>query len=131
MLRKDNPFYHLHWNGDESLNRFATIGTTPLNPERVAMRRKMPHAWSDKIRVGYMSSDFWDHHATMKLLQRILELHDTSRFEITLFCHTEPEHLAKNTTDRSRWGNVVDVTAFPMKQSLPSFASITSTSWST
>ncbi|MBB4274780.1 tetratricopeptide (TPR) repeat protein [Rhizobium mongolense] len=109
VLRKDNPFYHLHWNGDESLNRFATIGTTPLNPERVAMRRKMPHTWSDKVRVGYMSSDFWDHHATMKLLQRILELHDTSRFEITLFCHTEPEHLAKNTTDRSRWGNVVDV----------------------
>ncbi|MGO8654856.1 glycosyl transferase, partial [Rhizobium ruizarguesonis] len=33
ILRKDNPFYHLHWCGNEDFNRYETIGTTPLNPE--------------------------------------------------------------------------------------------------
>ena len=96
ILRKDNPFYHLHWCGNEDFNRYATIGIAPLNPERVAFRRSQPHTWSDKIRIGYMSSDFWDRHATMKLLQRILELHDKDRFEVTLFCHTGPEFLKHN-----------------------------------
>ncbi|QWW68388.1 glycosyl transferase [Rhizobium sp. WYJ-E13] len=107
-LRKDNPFYHLHWCGNEDLNRYATIGTQPLDPVRVGYRRGLPHTWSDKIRIGYMSSDLWDGHATMKLLQRVLELHDRNRFEITLFDHTQPEFLEKNVTDRSRWGKIVD-----------------------
>ncbi|GAA3060461.1 hypothetical protein GCM10010520_06020 [Rhizobium viscosum] len=107
-LRKDNPFYHLHWCGNEDFNRYATIGTQPLDPVRVAYRRGLPHTWSDKIRIGYMSSDLWDGHATMKLLQRVLELHDRNRFEITLFDHTQPEFLEKNVTDRSRWGKIVD-----------------------
>ncbi|MGO8323235.1 glycosyl transferase, partial [Rhizobium johnstonii] len=59
-----------------------------------------------------MSSDFWDRHATMKLLQRILELHDNDRFEVTLFCHTGPEYLKHNTIDRSRWGRIVTVHVF-------------------
>lgn len=107
-LRKDNPFYHLHWCGNEDFNRYATIGTQPLDPMRVGYRRGLPHTWSDKIRIGYMSSDLWDGHATMKLLQRVLELHDRNRFEITLFDHTQPEFLEKNVTDRSRWGKIVD-----------------------
>ncbi|EJJ29742.1 O-linked N-acetylglucosamine transferase, SPINDLY family protein [Rhizobium sp. CF142] len=107
-LRKDNPFYHLHWCGNEDFNRYATIGTQPLDPVRVGYRRGLPHTWSDKIRIGYMSSDLWDGHATMKLLQRVLELHDRNRFEITLFDHTQPEFLEKNVTDRSRWGKIVD-----------------------
>ncbi len=107
-LRKDNPFYHLHWCGDEDFNRYATIGTQPLDPVRVGYRRGLPHTWSDKIRIGYMSSDLWDGHATMKLLQRVLELHDRNRFEITLFDHTQPEFLEKNVADRSRWGKIVN-----------------------
>lgn len=107
-LRKDNPFYHLHWCGNEDFNRHATIGTQPLDPVRVGYRRGLPHTWSDKIRIGYMSSDLWDGHATMKLLQRVLELHDRNRFEITLFDHTQPEFLEKNVTDRIRWGKIVD-----------------------
>lgn len=109
ILRKDNPFYHLHWCGNEAYNQYATIGTVPLDPQRVAYRRKMPHEWSDKIRIGYMSSDFWSRHATMKLLQRILELHDRDRFDVTLFCHTDPEHLKHNDVDRSTWGRIVDI----------------------
>ncbi len=110
VLKKDNPFYHLHWCGNEDYNRHAAIGTKPLDPARVAYRRGLPHTWSDKIRIGYMSSDFWDKHATMKLLQRVLELHDHNRFEITLFDHTLAEHkLNNNTTDRSRWGKVIDI----------------------
>lgn len=48
----------------------------------------MPHEWGKKIRIGYLSSDFFDKHATMKLIRRVLELHDRDRFEVTLFCHS-------------------------------------------
>ena len=39
-----------------------------------------------KIRVGYFSSDFYD-HATMHLMKRIFECHDTSEFEIFIYSY--------------------------------------------
>jgi predicted O-linked N-acetylglucosamine transferase (SPINDLY family) len=47
----------------------------------------------------------------MKLLRRILELHDRDKFEITLFCHTEEKYLEHEagTVDRSQWGHVCTV----------------------
>ena len=108
-LRKDHPFYHLHWCGNEDYNRYPAVGIPALDPGRTTLRRELPHTWSGKIRVGYMSSDFWDQHATMKLMQRVLELHDRNKFEIVLFDHSMPERLALNTMDRSTWGKVIDI----------------------
>jgi predicted O-linked N-acetylglucosamine transferase (SPINDLY family) len=45
----------------------------------------------------------------MKLIGRVLELHDSSRFDVTLYCHTNPKNLATNTFDRSRWGRIVEL----------------------
>jgi len=109
VLRKDHPFYHLHWCGNEDLNRLPMVGVPKLDPDKVAARRAQPHAWSDKIRIGYMSADFWDNHATMKLMQRVLELHDRDKFEIVLFDHSGPYALLNNKTDRSKWGTIVDI----------------------
>jgi len=109
VLQKDHPFYHLHWCGNEDHNRYPTVGVPKLDPEKIALRRSLPHAWAGKIRVGYMSSDFWDNHATMKLMQRVLELHDRDKFEIVLFDHSGPLALQTNKTDRSKWGTVVDI----------------------
>ena len=39
-----------------------------------------------KIRIGYFSSDFYD-HATMHLMKRIFEYHDTSKFEIFIYSY--------------------------------------------
>ena len=40
----------------------------------------------DRIRIGYFSSDFYD-HATMHLMKRIFEYHDTSEFEIFIYSY--------------------------------------------
>ncbi|MDE1995916.1 MAG: glycosyl transferase, partial [Rhizobiaceae bacterium] len=106
-IKWDNPFFHLHWCGDEALNKLAVHDTTPLAAGHSAARRKIPHKWGDKIRIGYLSADFWPGHATMKLLQRTLELHDRNRFEITLFDHSSVG--AQGDADLSKWGNIVDI----------------------
>ncbi|WP_337266098.1 O-linked N-acetylglucosamine transferase family protein [Oryzifoliimicrobium ureilyticus] len=108
FLEKDNPFYHLHWCADERLNRLAGNNNLPLKAMGAA-RLSKPHNWGSKIRVGYVSSDFWPNHATMKLLQRILELHDRDRFEITLFCHTKIDSLTESDSDRSSWGEICTI----------------------
>jgi predicted O-linked N-acetylglucosamine transferase (SPINDLY family) len=45
-----------------------------------------PRRPGDKLRVGYLSSDF-HHHATSMLLVEVLEQRDTQAFEVTLFSH--------------------------------------------
>jgi hypothetical protein len=108
-VRLDNPFFHLHWCGDEAINKLAVHDTAPLPAGHAAARRSLPHAWGDRIRVGYLSSDFWPDHATMKLLQRILELHDRDKFEITLFDHSRVEAQKAFVFDYSSWGKMVDI----------------------
>lgn len=109
FLRQEGAFHNVNWTGDERLNQLARANMPVFSPEMTTLRHQMPHVWSEKIRVGYLSSDLFDMHATMKLIRRVLELHDRDRFEITLFCHTDPKSLASNKADRSEWGNVVTV----------------------
>ncbi|HPG88121.1 MAG TPA: tetratricopeptide repeat protein [Hyphomicrobium sp.] len=45
---------------------------------------------SDRIRIGYLSSDY-GHHATSMLLAEVLEMHDRSRFEVFGYCHSPPD----------------------------------------
>ena len=105
----DNPFFHLHWCGDETINKLAIHDTVALPEGHAEARRKMPHSWGSKIRIGYLSSDFWPGHATMKLMQRVLELHDKDRFEITLFDHSDLAHQKEETFDYSKLGTTVDI----------------------
>ena len=111
FVKLDNPFFHLHWCGDESLNKLAVHDTVALAPDHAATRRRLPHQWAPKIRVGYLSSDFWPDHATMKLLQRILELHDRERFEIVLFDHSSLDAQREADFDYSAWGEMIDIRA--------------------
>ena len=61
-----------------------------LNAPALSERRNYGH---DKIRIGYMSSDFrW--HAVSLLTAELLELHDRSRVDIYGFCWTTPESSA-------------------------------------
>ncbi|MGV1908713.1 O-linked N-acetylglucosamine transferase, SPINDLY family protein [Agrobacterium cavarae] len=105
----DGTFFNLHWSGDEYINQLARSNTPVFTPDIKERRRAMPHEWGKKIRIGYLSSDFFDKHATMKLIRRVLELHDRDRFEVTLFCHSDPKLLATNEADRSLWGDVVTI----------------------
>lgn len=109
-LEGETAYSNLLRCGDERLNRHATNnpGLTALpSPAASRQRRTRPHAWGSKIRVGYLSNDFFSEHATMRLLQSVLEAHDPSRFEITLFCYTPDPHPARE--NRAGWGRVVSI----------------------
>ncbi|MEQ1715200.1 MAG: tetratricopeptide repeat protein [Hyphomicrobium sp.] len=59
----------------------------------------VPHAYqtfvkpSDRIRIGYLSSDFYN-HATSILLAEVLEMHDRERFEVVGYCHSPDDESA-------------------------------------
>ncbi len=108
LLQVDSPFYNLMWLGDEALNKkvgHLADAFPAANPNK---RLTTPHRWGEKIRIGYMSSDFWPHHATMKLFGAVLEAHDPARFDVTLFCYTEARHL-EDGASRDRWGKIVSI----------------------
>lgn len=51
---------------------------------------------NNKIKLGYFSSDFFD-HATMKLLLKAIQAHDRDQFELHAFCYTK--YRDKETQD--------------------------------
>ncbi|CAH0147274.1 tetratricopeptide repeat protein [Roseomonas sp. CECT 9278] len=60
----------------------------PPAPERLAPAQGYRH---DRIRIGYMSSDFC-RHAMGFLIAGLLERHDRSRFEVFGYCSTDEDH---------------------------------------
>lgn len=123
FIALDGTFFNLHWSGDEHINQIARSNTPAFSPELTTKRHQMPHTWGDKIRIGYLSSDLFDKHATMKLIRRVLELHDRDRFEVTLFCHSDPDLLQTNVADRSLWGDVVTIRDMTNEESLAAIKS--------
>ncbi|WP_421360196.1 glycosyl transferase [Agrobacterium rosae] len=109
FISLDGTFFNIHWSDNEHINQLARSNTPAFTPEMTAKRHQLPHEWGQKIRIGYLSSDLFDKHATMKLIRRVLELHDRDRFEVTLFCHSDPDLLKTNQADRALWGNVVTI----------------------
>ncbi|WP_457582295.1 O-linked N-acetylglucosamine transferase, SPINDLY family protein [Ensifer canadensis] len=109
FLRAETPFYNVHWCRDEKLNRLAAALDQPFPPGLPAERRAMPHSWGGKIRIGYLSNDFWTLHATMKLLKAVLTAHDRERFDVTLFCYTPERYLKAAGEGRETWGKIVRI----------------------
>ncbi|MCM2471904.1 glycosyl transferase [Rhizobium sp. CG5] len=108
QIRTELLLDHIAWCGDEALNALIqTQNGKTFSPEARTRRRSRPHHFADKIRVGYLSNDWSDGHATMKLLQRVLELHDENTFEITLFCYTEDNLVATDQVFRKRFGDKI------------------------
>ncbi|KQS91103.1 MULTISPECIES: hypothetical protein [unclassified Rhizobium] len=111
-LEGETAYSNLLRCGDERLNRHATNNpglTAPPSPAASRQRRTRPHAWGAKIRLGYLSNDFFSAHATMRLLQSVLEAHDRDRFDVTLFCYTQDHHTAGDQDNRARWGRIVPI----------------------
>ena len=52
--------------------------------DRLPADARSPRPPSERLRVGYLSSDF-QHHATAMLITDVLERHDRSRFEVFLY----------------------------------------------
>ncbi|WP_371742530.1 glycosyl transferase [Ensifer sp. ENS09] len=116
ILASEAPYYHATWCGDERLNQIAGAMHNAFPPELTNVRRSAPHRWGDRIRIGYVSADFWDDHATMKLLKSVLMAHDKSRFDVTLFCHTKAMHTARDMGAREKWGRIIEIGDLPDQQ---------------
>lgn len=110
-LKYEPPHSCIMWTEDEALNRLASaIGPfPPVTAQMQALRRHQPHTWADKIRIGYLSCDLWDDHATMRLFRSVLTAHDPARFEVTLFCYTPEKLLSFDLGGRKDWGNIVSI----------------------
>ncbi len=112
MIEGETGYSNLLHCGDERLNRLATNNgdlSAKLPPGQPRQRRVRPHAWAEKIRIGYLSSDLWDDHATMRLFQSVLEAHDRDRFEVTLYCYTPERFIGFDGGNRQKWGPIVSL----------------------
>src|SRR6201996_6318837 len=97
-----------------------SIESTPLQQRRLAERRvigltsavvPLPAPGPRKpgrIRVGYLSSDFY-HHATAVLMTELLERRDTSRFETFLYSHSRDDDSEIGRQVRAACEHFVDV----------------------
>ncbi len=111
LLACEEPHAALIWLDDEAqLQHARNVGAfTPFTEQSRSIRRQMPHDWSDRIRIGYVSGDLWDDHATMRLLGEVLTLHDRERFDITLFCNTPDHFRVHDKGGRALWGDIVSI----------------------
>ena len=107
-LAAEFPHRHIGWCSDESINARQTKihEASAFTQASRAARRAVPHSFSGKIKVGYLSADFSDQHATMRLFQSALLQHDRDRFEISLFCCTGDDLIRLDTGSRDRYPNL-------------------------
>ncbi|MGV8937038.1 MAG: hypothetical protein ACOH2J_07920 [Allorhizobium sp.] len=112
-LAAEKPHYNLMWCSDEALNRLAANTNDCVAPSPAASnaRRTMAHSFGQKIRIGYLSNDFWDDHATMRLLRSVLTAHDPEHFEVILFCYTPERFIAFDGGGRKEWGRIIRIEA--------------------
>jgi predicted O-linked N-acetylglucosamine transferase (SPINDLY family) len=112
IFEGETPYSNLLHIDDERLNRLATNNrslASPPSPEAIKRRRAMPHAWGERIRIGYLSGDFSSTHATMRLFRDVLEHHDPGRFDVTLFCYTPAKLIESDDGSRAGWGRIVPI----------------------
>lgn len=112
-LAAETPHYNLMWCADEVQNRLAAnvAGLVPFPADAPARRRAIPHTWGGKIRIGYLSNDFWADHATMRLMRSVLAAHDRAHFDITLYCHTPERFIGADDAARVQWGRIARIEA--------------------
>lgn len=88
LLREESAADRLLRCDDEGLQARDCAETVKLAAVPAAPFRRAFSA-NGKIRIGYLSNDFYD-HATMRLFAPVLSLHDRAEFDVSLFCYTEP-----------------------------------------
>jgi predicted O-linked N-acetylglucosamine transferase (SPINDLY family) len=92
--------------------KFATP-KSPLPPVKVD---RDPNR---KLRIGYVSPDFRT-HSVAYFIEPILEQHDRSKFEITLYAHVEnPDHVSERLKKKcDRWRDVVALSEEQLAQTI-------------
>jgi predicted O-linked N-acetylglucosamine transferase (SPINDLY family) len=73
-----------------------------------AARHARPHQWGQRLRIGYLSDDYYENHPMMRLFQGVMVSHDTQKYDITHFCFTSAEKIASDTM-RRHYPNLVRI----------------------
>jgi predicted O-linked N-acetylglucosamine transferase (SPINDLY family) len=91
LIRNSGPLSILALTDDIDLQRDAAAAwiarKTEPAPLRLAPMTPYPH---DRIRIGYVSSDFCN-HAMSFLITELFERHDRSRFEVFGYCSSQDD----------------------------------------
>ena len=91
LVRNSGPLSILALTDDIELQRDAAAAwiarKTEPAPRRLAPAKPWPH---DRIRIGYMSSDFCN-HAMSFLITELFERHDRRRFEVFGYCSSNDD----------------------------------------
>jgi predicted O-linked N-acetylglucosamine transferase (SPINDLY family) len=110
FLSCELPFNNIHWCGDERINaKILAQGSSGFSQAIRAARRKQAHEFGDKLRIGYLSNDFSSAHATMILLQGVIDLHDRETFDVTLYCYTDDALTTRDDGFRERASKIVSI----------------------
>lgn len=84
----------LYWSDDERQHAEPTHNVSRLDGVRAGNRgprRRRPISPApDRLRVGYLSNDFGN-EVVLTVFRPVLERHDASKFDITLFCYSNAE----------------------------------------
>lgn len=86
----------LLWAKSDRAASMPNADSIRLAAEAAAPFRRPIGGEGARLRIGYLSADFHE-HAIMRLFEDVLALHDREAFEITLFCHTEPQQRGWQT----------------------------------
>ncbi len=79
----------LLWSPDDRTNALPSVDSANVAALPMATARRTMSPPGTRLKIGYLSADFME-HATMRLFDEVLALHDRDAFEITLLCYTEP-----------------------------------------
>jgi predicted O-linked N-acetylglucosamine transferase (SPINDLY family) len=111
FLKADSPFCNISWCDDEAINArvVSSAVARPVDAEMRRMRHARPHRWGEKLRIGYLSDDYYDTHATMHLFQGVMMRHDPKRFNVTYFCFTSAANIARDQGMRKNYPNLVQI----------------------
>lgn len=115
IFAMEKPLDHLFWSADEALACQLTRidGGVPFTEESRTARRSRPHKWGQRIRIAYLSNDLSDRHATMRLVQGVMQQHDASRFDIFTLCYTEEGLIAIDQGMRRTLPSLIDIKPKP------------------
>ncbi|WP_416798987.1 glycosyl transferase [Ciceribacter azotifigens] len=97
LLARELALSRLIWSEDEALNArpsLETAGYAVTRPSAGHGRRRPFSPPGEKIRIGYLSNDFYC-HPMMTLFLQTMASHDPERFDLRLFSYTEPHVAAK------------------------------------
>ncbi|MCD2175583.1 O-linked N-acetylglucosamine transferase, SPINDLY family protein [Rhizobium sp. C4] len=112
MFAAQSMHRRLMWSDDEAANSRPGLDqfliSRQINGFAPPRRRFGPAG--GKIRIAYLSSDFYS-HATMILAREVLMAHDRTRFDIGLFCYTS----ADRAVEQESWPPVLKDAIVPLR----------------